>query len=273
MRYSLRPNQQTSSSHSDPSPPAMRIVTAMLLLAAMGGCAKSVVHSKFETSQFKLQRPERILVYNFAVSAREVTENKGFFQGTVNNFNDVATYEHERQIADEVQQVAADELVEKLRSLGLPAERAAANTAMPPRSLGITGQFLDVDEGNKLRRTVVGLGVGQSKVGIRIQMYALGLEWGGPAKAEPVKLVEFETQSHSGSMPGALVTGGAGAAAGAAGGAIVGANVLMGGIKNYRSAMGQMTARSVDQAAAYLSEFSGRHGWIPDGKVTYAHRP
>lgn len=74
-------------------------------------------------------------------------------------------------------------------------------------------------------------------------------------------------------MPGALVTGGAGAAAGAAGGAIVGANVLMGGIKNYRSAMGQMTARSVDQAAAYLSEFSGRHGWIPDGKVTYAHRP
>lgn len=43
--------------------------------------------------------------------------------------------------------------------------------------------------------------------------------------------------------------------------------------KSYRSAMGQITARSTEQAVAYLSEFFFRQGWIDPDKVIRADRP
>jgi hypothetical protein len=47
----------------------------------------------------------------------------------------------------------------------------------------------------------------------------------------------------------------------------------MGTVKSYRSAMGAMTARSVEQAVSLMSEYFGRQGWIESGKVKHADRP
>ena len=203
---------------------------------------------------------------------KEITD-AGFFQQNVNEFRDVTPYQHEQEIAEEVQKVAAEEIVEGIRNLGLPAERAKYNTTVPARSLAVTGHFLNVDEGNKLRRTVIGLGTGQSHVDIQVQMYGYGLDSSGASQTAPTKLADFETAADSGSMPGALVTGPAGAAA--AGGMTAGvaaANVGVSAVKSYRSAMGQMTSRSAEQAVAYMSEYFGRQGWIPPDKVTYGKR-
>jgi uncharacterized membrane protein len=121
----------------------------------------------------------------------------------------------------------------------------------------------------------VGFGKGESKVDIRIQLYGYGLDQSrSEPETAPTKLLEFETHADSGSMPGAIVTGPAGAAA--AGGLTAGvaaANIGVGAIKGYRSAMGEMTSRSADQAVGFLSEFFGRHGWISADKVTHAARP
>lgn len=54
---------------------------------------------------------------------------------------------------------------------------------------------------------------------------------------------------------------------------VAAANVCVSGIKSYRSAMGQMTARSAEQAVAYLSEFFFKQGWIAPDKVIRAERP
>jgi hypothetical protein len=252
------------------------VSVALVLLASFTttGCAETVVHTEFESAKWGLQRPERILIYDFAVTVAEVQENQGLFQKTINEVNEQSSYQHEQQIADEVKKVAAEEFVEQFQRLGLPAERAYRVTSMPPRSLGLTGQFLNVDEGNKLKRLVVGFGAGQSEVDIRIQAWGLGLEKSKPVGSSPVKLLEFETHADSGSMPGALATAGAGAAAqGGLTAGVAAANIGIGGVKAYRSAMEQMTARSVEQAVNYLSEFFGRHRWIPQDKVKYADRP
>jgi len=45
------------------------------------------------------------------------------------------------------------------------------------------------------------------------------------------------------------------------------ANVGIGAVKSYRSAMGQMTARSAEQAVAYLSELFFKQWWIEPDKV------
>jgi len=255
------------------SPPITQTLLAVFASAGLLACASTVVQPQFESAKLQLQRPERILVYDFAVSTKEVTENQGFFQSTVNEFRDVTPYQHEQEIADEVKKVAAEEIIEGIRALGLPAERAKRDSPVPAGSLAITGHFLNVDEGNKLRRTVIGLGAGQSRVDIQVQMYGYGLDASRPAETTPIKLADFETAADSGKMPGALVTGPAGAAA--AGGMTAGvaaANVGMGAVKSYRSAMGQMTSRSAEQAVAYMSEFFGRQGWIPADKVTYGKR-
>lgn len=254
-----------------------RVVLSVALVAlvgvAWGGCAKNVVHSEYENSQSGLQRPERILVYDFAVSVEQVQENQGFFQETINDFQGVTSYSHEQQIADDVQRVAAQEFVEGIQSLGLPAERASRKAPVPPGALAITGQFLNVDEGNKAQRLVIGFGKGQSEVDIRMQLYGYGLDRLNLREPKPTKLLVFSTHADSGSMPGALVTGGAGAASGAAAGAVVGANMAMGAAKSYRSTMEAMTGRNVEQAVAYLSEYFWRQGWIPRDKVTEAKRP
>jgi len=240
----------------------------------MAGCAKTVVNSQYESAKWNLQRPSQIFVYDFAVTREQVHENAGLLQGTINDFQDQTTYQHEGEIMGEVRTVAADELVKGIQNLELPAQRVSASTLLPKGALGITGQFLDVDEGNKGARLVIGFGKGQSKVDIRVQLYGYGLDqYRSEPETVPTKLLEFDTHADSGSMPGAAVTGGAGAAAGAAVGAVVGVNAAIGAVKSYRSSMGAMTAKSAEQAVDFLSEYFFRHGWIRPGKVTHADRP
>jgi hypothetical protein len=244
----------------------------LLVLLSWSGCAKTVVEPQFESIRH-LDRPSRVLVYDFAVTKAQVKENQGLLQGTVNDFEGTTTYQHMGEIADEVRKVAAEEMVKDIQNLGLPAERAASYTPIPRGAVGITGQFLNVDEGNKAKRLVVGFGQGQSKVDIRIQLYGFGLNRTGEPETAATKLVELETHADSGAMPGAIVTGPVGAAA--AGGVTAGvaaANIGMGAIKGYRSAMGAMTSRSTDQAAAYFSEYFSKNGWISSDKVSHADR-
>jgi hypothetical protein len=250
-------------------------LVALLGLVMITGCAKTVVDSQFESAKWNLQRPSQIFVYDFAVTREQVHENAGFLQGTINDFEDTTTYQHEGEIIGEVRTVAADELVEGIQNLGLPARRVSSSTLLPKGALGITGQFLDVDEGNKGARLVIGFGKGQSRVDIRVQLYGYGLDQSSTEpEAAPTKLLEFDTHADSGSMPGAIVTGPAGAAA--AGGltvSVAAANIGIGALKSYRSAMGQMTSRSAEQAVNFLSEYFFRHGWIRPGKVNFADRP
>ena len=252
-----------------------RVLVALLGMVVMAGCAKTVVSSQYESAKWNLMKPSQIFVYDFAVTREQVHENAGFLQGTINDFSDQTTYQHEGEIIGEVRTVAGDELVEGIQNLGLPARRVSSSTLLPKGALGITGQFLDVDEGNKGARLVIGFGKGQSKVDIRVQLYGYGLDqYKAEPETAPTKLLEFDTHADSGSMPGAIVTGPAGAAA--AGGLTVGvaaANIGIGALKSYRSAMGQMTSRSVEQAVNFLSEYFFRHGWIRPGKVTHADRP
>lgn len=251
------------------------VLVALLGMVVMAGCAKTVVGSQYESAKWNLMKPSQIFVYDFAVTREQVHENAGLLQGTINDFQDTTTYQHEGEIIGEVRTVAADELVEGIQNLGLPARRVSSSTLLPKGALGITGQFLDVDEGNKGARLVIGFGKGQSRVDVRIQLYEYGLDQSGTEpETAPTKLLEFDTHADSGSMPGAIVTGPAGAAA--AGGLTVGvaaANIGVGAIKSYRSAMGQMTSRSAEQAVNFLSEYFFRHGWIRPGKVTHADRP
>jgi len=51
---------------------------------------------------------------------------------------------------------------------------------------------------------------------------------------------------------------------------VAAANLAVGAGKGYGSQVEQMTARSADQAVAYLSQYFAKQGWIPQEKVKSA---
>jgi hypothetical protein len=235
---------------------AMRVALATLWLAA---CGHAGIRDIKLTQEKNLPKPARILVYDFAVSEREVTEYQGIMRQQPSIKDPV---ERERLIAQEVKDALAEEVVDGLRKLGFTVQRVSRGTAATEHELLIDGQFLTVDEGNPLRRLVIGFGSGTSTIESRTQVYK-----GGGAR----RVLEFTTHSDSGKLPGAAPMLGAGAAVqgGIAAGTVV-ANAAVSGVKTYKSDVARMAAASGDQVVRYLSEFFAQQGWIGADQVRKA---
>ena len=241
---------------------ALEVLGAIALIA-LAGCASTTVQPQEETAISNLPPPPIVLVYRFAVNLNDVQTNQGLFQKALDAGETTTPDERLAKTGHEVADAFADELVTKIIALGLPAQRAAAATYVPQNAVIIAGQFVDIDEGNRLRRLVIGFGAGKAYVDTQAQvLYAAG---GGNRT-----LVEFTTHTDSGEMPGAAVTLGAGAAA--QGGVTAGmavANVGIGGVKAYRSQIAGMAARSADKAAQFLARYFAQQGWIAPDKATH----
>ena len=136
-----------------------------LVCFGLAACGQTGIREAVITPEKNLPRPARILVYDFAVSEREVTEYQGIMrqQPTIKD-----PAERERQIAIDVQNALAGEVVDGLRALGFVAERASRGTPAIGNELLIDGQFFRVDEGNPVRRLV---GTGTSIVEAQAQAY------------------------------------------------------------------------------------------------------
>ena len=237
----------------------VRRVFSALLLFLIAACAQTGIRRAALVADTNLPKPNRILVYDFAVSDQEVKEYQGIMrqQPTI---KDAAT--RERLLAQEVKDALAEELVDQLKPLGFVVERVARGTKATGNDLVVDGQFLTVDEGSPLRRLVVGFGNGASTVQAQVQLYQA---------PDARKLLDFTTDSDSGKMPGAAPTMGAGAvvAGGVSAGMVV-ANAAVSGVKVYKSDVARMAAASGDQAARYLSEFFAKQGWIRADQVRKA---
>jgi Domain of unknown function (DUF4410) len=154
-----------------------------LLCFGLAACGQTGIREAVITPEKNLPRPARILVYDFAVSEREVTEYQGIMrqQPTIKD-----PAERERQIAIDVKNALAGEVVDGLRALGFVVERASRGTSAVGNELLIDGQFFTVNEGNPVRRLV---GTGTSIVEAQAQAYQ---------GSDKKKLLDFATHSDSG---------------------------------------------------------------------------
>jgi hypothetical protein len=236
-------------------------VITLLVIYLVAACGQTGIRKATVTSETNLPRPNRILVYDFAVSEHEVKEYQGIMrqQPTIKD-----PTERERLLAKEVKDALAEEMIDALKPLGFVIERVARGTRATDNDLLVDGQFLTVDEGNPLHRLAIGFGTGASAVQTQVQVYQA---------PESRKLLGFTTQSDSSSMPGAAATMGAGAVVGGGVSAgMVAANAAVSGVKTYNSDVARMAADSGDQVARYLSEFFAKQGWIRADQVRKARR-
>ena len=222
------------------------------------GCAKTNIQETYEIANTGIPTPNPVVIYNFAVNPEDIQQNSSFFakiQRSIASDNQTA---EEIQLGREVSDALAGELTQKIAALGLNPLRADQSLRVTPGAIVITGYFVNIDEGNRLRRNVIGLGMGQSALDSKVRVLA-------PSSSGYQELIAFDVHADSGNMPGAAVLGPAGAAADAGTAAVIATNVAVGGVKSYKSASAQQAKQMADKIAAHLAKYFARQGWINPG--------
>jgi hypothetical protein len=236
-----------------------RILQSALLLLALAavGCAGASVNSQSQqAAPISNARPSAVVVYPFAASPDEVTLNQSFFQRAYRQASGTNQTADQLQIADQTAQNVCVQVAAKLTGKGITATCLSRGT--PPAGnnvLIVDGELTDINEGNRLRRMVIGLGSGQSTLDTSVQTYQ-------KTEQGSQQLADFTTHADSGYMPGAGITGPAGAAAGGAtAAASLGVNVAAGGVKNFTSSTGFLADKTATQITDQISSYYAQQGW------------
>jgi hypothetical protein len=228
----------------------------LLLAISAFGCAGAQVTQQSTAAPISAGPPTAVFVYPFAVSASDVSLNSSIFQVAYRNMSGEDQDAQQLQIAHQTAQNICVQVASNLTQKGITATCLQRGT--PPTGnnvLILDGQFTDISEGNRLRRMVIGLGVGASKLDSVVQVIQ-------KTDRGSTEVMDFSTSADSGYMPGAGVTGPAGAAAGGAvAAASIGVNIAAGGVKSYTSSTGFLVDKTTDQIVELVTAYYNRQGW------------
>ena len=228
------------------------IAVAGLALAGLAGCARTSVEQG-NVKALGLPRPQLIIVHDFGVSASAVALDTAIGSRLLEAVKGNPEADEQLKIGQEVAKVVTENLVKEISKLGIPAVEAAKATPVAGPSLSIEGQFVTVDQGNRLRRAVVGFGAGASEVRTMVQVFE--------TMNDGRRLVEdFYTTVKSSRKPGFGPMAGAGAAVGGATSVAVSAGV---GLATAHSQTVEGDAKNTaDEIVKVLKKFFAEQGWI-----------
>src|SRR5512134_3380390 len=173
---------------------ASMIALSLSLLAA---CTSVSVDRDVGATE-RLPAPDRVLVYNFAITPQEV-QRDAIGSAITSTLDGTADSQQETQVGHAVADALAKRLVSDIQNMGLYAERAAG--PVPPTGIDvlILGQLVSIDEGNAAERMIIGLGAGRSDVEAHLQV----------CQSTSGRRIPIETMSgaaKSSLMPGAAET-------------------------------------------------------------------
>ena len=226
-----------------------------LIAITMAGCAGASTTQQSQSAPVNSTRPTQIVVYPFAVTANEVTLNQSILQRAYRNVSGEDQSAQQTKLAHDTAQNVCEQVAGTLSKKGYTASCEQRGTTPSADNVAIVdGQFTDINEGNRLRRLVVGFGAGASILDTRVQVFQRS---GGTSN----QMMDFTTHADSGRMPGAAVTGPAGAAAGGGAAAVVGANAAMGGAKSYTSATAYLADKTAAQIVDSITQYYAQQGW------------
>jgi hypothetical protein len=232
-----------------------RLFIVGLALVGASSCARTSVEN-VEVRAAGLPRPQLIVVHDFAVSADAVALDAALGARVMEEVKREPEVQAHIKVGSEVAKVLTENLVKEIGSkFGIPTVSATNASPVAGPSLQIEGQFLTVDQGNRLRRAVIGFGAGASEVRTMVQVFE--------TTNEGQRLVEdFYTTAKSSRKPGFGPMAGAGAAVGTvAASAAVSAGV---GVATAHSQTVEGDAKATaDEIVKALKKFFAEQGWIP----------
>lgn len=235
----------------------IRLALVTLAGVLLAGCNHARVQTVESYVGPRLPPPDHVLVSNFSVSPEQVRLDQGISARIMRTVEDKPLSAREWQTAQATQTALAEQLVDRLRKFGLPAVLAATPTGIGT-SLLVQGQIVSIDQGNRTRRVMIGLGAGKSTVSADTQLYYVS------GNESPRFLSAFEGQADSGRMPGAAETMGAGAAAQRIGTSAALTGATHAGAETRRTSDTAEASQLADGLAKQIGQFAVAQGWITE---------
>ena len=233
-------------------------VMFLTLTISIAACAGAKVADQTENAPVaNTTQPSQIVIYPFAADANDVSLNSSIVQRAYRNVSGTDQTAEQHKIATDTASNLCINLASSLTAKGYKAVCLTRGTPVGgSNALVVDGEFTDISEGNRLRRLVIGFGVGSSTLDTTVHVYQY-------AHGASQPLIDFNTHADSGKMPGAAIMGPAGAAAGGSAAVVVGANAAMGGAKSYTSATGYLADKTATQIVDVITKYYAQQGWAP----------
>ena len=234
--------------------------------ALLAGCASNPAQASGQyggqyvqtVAAVPVTRPDNIYVYAFASDASDVKlDNHGMIAKIGSAFSGDSQAQKQAQDAVAAREEVANEIVAKLQSMGLRAIRADVPPPADQNVLVVEGNFNTIDAGNRRRRTLIGLGAGESKVGATVQLVFK------PAHGVPQLLEQFDAKADSGHAPGVAEMAGVGAAAGHVATSIALSGGLHAVSEKKHADVSSDEKRLADTIAKQIVKVGQEQGWMP----------
>lgn len=229
-----------------------RLMATMSLAMTLSACSVSKVMNVSHHETSKISKPAHVLVQDFVIDSNAVKGSSS----PLAKLQNLADSQHENESKNELMRDANDALYEKLASqlkdLGFSPLRATAGQIPKQDEIMISGQFTNIDEGNAVRRALVGFGAGQSSVDASVRITA----------SNQRELLSLKAHADSGKAPGAAVTAGVGAAAQTGAAATTATSVVRGGAKAYQSAISTQSTEIAEKVGEEFAKLAKSQGWI-----------
>lgn len=230
----------------------LKVTTAVIIGLGLWGCSHTKVTNIQQASSLGAPKPTRILVQDFSVDKEAVktsTTPLAKLESLASSDNGQGA---KLELQNEVGKALSDELVDRFKKLGFEVVRVSAGKLPSPSEVLVTGTFTNVDEGNSVRRAIIGFGAGQSSVDSDVMVLGAGNR----------QLLAFKAHADSGNAPGAAATAGVGAAAEAGTAATAATSVVRAGAKSYSSASAHQASNLAEKISDEFEAYAKDQGWI-----------
>ncbi len=189
------------------------LFAALVLAFLCGlGCKSAKVVAEQDYAPAVVAKPAMVYVADFELGAQTIKPEEGpltgsRIRGITDNLRGKPGDPAAR--ARQIVNLMADSLVNQLTKAGFKACRVQGSMPVSTQGWLVRGLFTEVDEGNRVRRAMIGFGEGQTDIQVITVVDDL-------SQGTPKPLYQVATDATSGSTPGAaptLVLGPYGAAA------------------------------------------------------------
>ncbi len=235
---------------------SLKISLFTAITLALAACASTQIQATHPYTGKPLAKPEKILVYDFAVSSEDVKTNRALGVKLANYVEGRSQSAEELAIGRAVAQSLSQSLVKDLRARGLPAQYASGSPPPHGNVVLITGHFLNVDEGNRLRRMVIGFGAGSSRVKTQVQVF-----YRAPSKQQLIAV--FNTLAKSSRKPGIAPLTGVGTMTGHVAVSLAASTGLSAASEVFGANVEADAKRTATKIVEQLLPIFAQQGWVP----------
>ena len=188
-----------------PLVPALKLaVPAAFAICLLTGCGSAKVTGEHNYATLPPVKPTVIYVANFDLEAQNIKHEDGIVDGILHRDSDdgiLGGIRHLRspdpaERARKLVDLMSNSLVQDLTKAGFSAVRLLPGNPVPTQGWLVRGVFTEVQEGNRIRRTMIGFGAGATDIQVVTDINDL-------AKGPPKPLYEIDTDATSGKGPGA----------------------------------------------------------------------